>query len=52
MDEQRQNIISLLEEAIDNQEWELVVEVKNLLENDNFDEFIDDPLESPDKLSY
>jgi len=52
MDEHIENIVSLLETAIESEEWDLVLEAKNLLENENFNEFIDDPLEGPDKLSY
>ena len=52
MSEHIENIISLLEAAIENEDWELVVESKNLLENEEFEDFIDDPLEAPDKLSY
>ena len=32
MNEHIENIINLLETAIENEEWELVVEAKNLLE--------------------
>ena len=52
MDEYIENAINLLETAIELEEWELVIEAKNLLENEDFNEFIDDPLEGPDKLSY
>ena len=52
MDEYIENIISLLETAIESQDWEIVTEAKNLLENDNFDNFIDDQLEDPDNLAF
>ena len=52
MDEYIENIISLLETAIEMEDWELVIEAKNFLENDDFDEFIDDPMENPDKLAF
>ena len=44
MSEHIQNIISLLETALENEEWELVVEAKNLLENEEFKDFVDDDL--------
>ena len=44
MEEYIQNIITLLDEAIENEDWELVLEAKNLLENEEFDEFVDDDL--------
>jgi hypothetical protein len=44
MTEHMENIISLLETAIEMEDWELVVEAKNLLENEEFDEFVDDDL--------
>ena len=44
MTEHMENIISLLETAIEIEDWELVVEAKNLLENEEFDEFVDDDL--------
>ena len=44
MSEHTQNIISLLETAIENEEWELVVEAKNLLENEEFEDFVDDDI--------
>tara|TARA_B100000424_G_C22774308_1_gene416791 strand:- start:419 stop:577 length:159 start_codon:yes stop_codon:yes gene_type:complete len=52
MDEHIENIISLLETAIETEDWELVADAKNLLENDDFDNFIDDPLEGPDNLAF
>ena len=44
MEEHIQNVISLLETAIELEEWALVVEAKNLLENENeeFEDFVDD----------
>ena len=44
MEEHIQNVISLLETAIELEEWTLVVEAKNLLENENeeFEDFVDD----------
>ena len=42
MSEHIENIISLLETAIENEEWELVSEAKNLLENEEFEDFVDD----------
>ena len=44
MDGHIQNIVSLLEDAIEAEDWELVSEAKNLLENKEFDEFVDDDL--------
>tara|TARA_Y100001963_G_scaffold104225_1_gene143616 strand:+ start:843 stop:977 length:135 start_codon:yes stop_codon:yes gene_type:complete len=41
MDEHIQNAISLLEEALENEDWELIIEAKNLLENEEFKDFID-----------
>ena len=34
----------MLEDAIDNEDWTLVVEAKNLLENEEFEDFVDDDL--------
>tara|TARA_R100000234_G_C4889842_1_gene130964 strand:- start:469 stop:609 length:141 start_codon:yes stop_codon:yes gene_type:complete len=42
MNEHIENIINLLETAIENEEWELVVEAKNFLENQEFDKYVDD----------
>ena len=44
MDEHIENIISLLETAIEIEDWELVSEAKNLLENEEFEDFVDDDL--------
>ena len=46
MEEHIQNVISLLETAIELEDWTLVVEAKNLLENENeeFEDFVDDDL--------
>ena len=41
---QHKNIILMLEDAIDNEDWTLVVESKNLLENEEFEDFVDDDL--------
>ena len=34
----------MLEDAIDNEDWTLVIEAKNLLENEEFEDFVDDDL--------
>ena len=39
-----QNIIFILDEAIENEDWELVSEAKNLLENEEFEDFVDDDI--------
>lgn len=44
MKEYIQNIIFILGEAIENEDWELVSEAKNLLENEEFEDFVDDDL--------
>jgi len=44
MEEHIKNIILMLEDAIDNEDWTLVVEAKNLLENEEFKDFVDDDL--------
>ena len=38
MKEYIQNIIFILDEAIENEDWELVSEAKNLLENEEFED--------------
>ena len=42
MEEHIKNIIMMLEDAIDNEDWTLVIEAKNLLENEEFEDFVDD----------
>ena len=42
MDDHIENIICLLETAIEMEEWGLVIEAKNLLENEEFKDFVDD----------
>ena len=44
MEEHIQNVIDLLKEAIENEDWELVSEAVNLLENEEFEDFVDDDL--------
>ena len=44
MEEHIKNLILMLEDAIDNEDWTLVVEAKNLLENEEFEDFVDDDL--------
>ena len=44
MEEHIQNVIDLLKEAIETEDWELVSEAKNLLENEEFEDFVDDDL--------
>ena len=44
MDQHIENIICLLETAIEMEEWGLVVEAKNLLENEEFEDFVDEDL--------
>ncbi len=44
MKEYIQNIIFILGEAIENEDWELVSEAKNLLENEEFEDFVDDDI--------
>ena len=44
MEEHIKNIILMLEDSIDNEDWTLVVEAKNLLENEEFEDFVDDDL--------
>ena len=44
MEEHIKNIIMMLEDAIDNEDWTLVTEAKNLLENEEFEDFVDDDL--------
>jgi hypothetical protein len=44
MEEHIKNIIMMLEDAIDNEDWTLVIEAKNLLENEEFEDFVDDDL--------
>ena len=41
MEEHIQNVIDLLKEAIETEDWELVSEAVNQLENEEFDEFVD-----------
>ena len=41
MAEHIQNVINLLKEAIESEDWELVSEAVNQLENEEFDEFVD-----------
>ena len=44
MNEHIQNIIFILHEALENEDWELVSEAKNLLENEEFEDFVDDDI--------
>ena len=44
MEEHIQNVIDLLNEAIENEDWELVSEAVNQLENEEFEDFVDDDL--------
>ena len=44
MSEQLQNIIFILDEALENEDWELVSEAKNLLENEEFEDFVDNDI--------
>ena len=44
MEEHIQNVIELLKEAIETEDWALVSEAINKLENAEFDEFVDDDL--------
>ena len=44
MEEHIQNIISLLKEAIETEDWALVSESVNQLENQEFEDFVDDDL--------
>ena len=44
MAEHIQNVINLLKEAIESEDWELVSEAKNLLENEEFEDFVDDDI--------
>ena len=44
MEEHIKNVIMMLEDAIDNEDWTLVIEAKNLLENEEFEDFVDDDL--------
>ena len=44
MEEHIQNVIDLLKEAIENEDWELVSEAVNQLENKEFEDFVDDDL--------
>ena len=41
MEEHIQNVIDLLKEAIENEDWELVSEAVNQLENEEFEDFVD-----------
>ena len=41
MEEHIQNVIDLLKEAIETEDWELVSEAVNQLENEEFSEFED-----------
>ena len=41
MEEQIQNVLDLLKEAIESEDWELVSEAANQLENTEFKEFED-----------
>ena len=44
MEEFIQNAVELLKEAIENEDWELVSEAVNQLENEEFEDFVDDDL--------
>ena len=44
MEEHIQNVIDLLKEAIENEDWELVSEAVNQLENEEFEDFVDDDI--------
>ena len=44
MEEHIQNVIDLLKEAIETEDWELVSESVNQLENEEFEDFVDDDL--------
>ena len=44
MEEHIKNVIMMLEDAIDNEDWTLVIEAKNLLENEEFEDFVDDDI--------
>ena len=44
MDEHIQNVVDLLKEAVEAEDWELVSEAVNLLENEEFEDFVDDDL--------
>ena len=42
MEEHIQNVIDLLKEAIETEDWELVSESVNQLENEEFEDFVDE----------
>ena len=44
MEEYIQNAVDLLQEAIEIEDWSLVSEAKNLLENEEFEDFVDEDL--------
>ena len=44
MEEHIQNVIDLLKEAIESEDWGLVSEAVNQLENEEFEDFVDDDL--------
>ena len=44
MEEHIQNVIDLLKEAIETEDWGLVSESVNQLENEEFEDFVDDDL--------
>ena len=44
MEEHIQNVIDLLKEAIETEDWGLVSEAVNQLENEEFEDFVDDDL--------
>ena len=44
MDEHIQNVVDLLKEAVETEDWELVSEAVNQLENEEFEDFVDDDL--------
>ena len=44
MEEYIQNVIDLLKEAIETEDWGLVSEAVNQLENEEFEDFVDDDL--------
>ena len=44
MEEHIQNVVDLLNEAIETEDWALVSEAVNQLENEEFEDFIDDDL--------
>ena len=44
MEEHIQNVVDLLKEAIETEDWSLVSEAVNQLENEEFEDFVDDDL--------